>query len=141
MKRYGKGFAGRLANIAAICITTFFLLFPSSTSVLCIAPDSHIAIEDIHAECCVSVHLAAPDEKQGRDRLSASNICGNCTDLFIFLYGREANRKSQIAAASSQHVELFGNQLPADLTCSLLRQSNICDINTATPASSVPLRC
>jgi hypothetical protein len=142
MKRDVKRFTGRLASAEAVFIAILFLFLPSSASMLCIAPGSHIAIEDINAECCDSVCLAAPVEEQVHDRLSVPNICGNCTDLYIFLNGREAIPKSHINTASMRQVEFLGNQLPADPILSLFWQNIVCDINTAnTASSSVPLRC
>jgi hypothetical protein len=141
MKRGAKVARQFTANGAAL-LTAFILLFPNSAAMLCIAPGSHIAIEDINSECCAPDRLAVPVEKQSLNQMVVTSVCGTCTDLFIYSYGREAIPKPCVDAAGMQGVEPSGDQLPADPAILLVRQCFVCNFDTLNSAfSSTPLRC
>lgn len=143
MKRGFRGFAGRSLGTETVLVAVLFLLFPSSVSILCIAPGSHIAIEDINAKCCASARILDPEATYAHNELSLTGNCGNCTDLFLTPYWREAIPKSHCdAASSSQAGECLGNQLPVELSLSQFRQDAIRSIDGLNLSSSfLPLRC
>jgi hypothetical protein len=123
-------------------VAALSILAPSSGSVLCIAPGSHIAIEDINAECCASAHSPAMDA-HGRDQISATIGCVNCTDFALTPFEREAIQKPQFEIqGTAQTNEFAGSKVPAEFSPSLFRQGP--DHNTdllIADSSSVPLRC
>ena len=144
MKRGFRRFAERsLGTEVVLAAVLCLLMFPSSVSLLCIAPGSHVAIENINAKCCASARFPSPAALRARNELGLTGNCGNCTDLFMTPYGREAIPKSHCAAASSSQAgEFLGNQLPVELSPSQFRQGAITSIDGITPfCSSLPLRC
>jgi hypothetical protein len=144
MKRGFRGFAGRFWGTEIVLVAVSFLvLFPSSASILCIAPGSHIAIESINAKCCASDRVLDPAATHAHNELGLTGNCGNCTDLFLAPYGREAIPKSHCdAASSSQADEFLGNQPPVELSLSQFRPGAIRSIGGPNPfSSSLPLRC
>jgi hypothetical protein len=144
MKRGFRGFAGRFwGKEIVLAAVSFLVLFPSSASILCIAPGSHIAIESINAKCCASDRVLEPEATLAHNELGLTGNCGNCTDLFLTPYGREAIPKSHCDAASSaQAGELLGNQPPVELTLSQFRPGAIRSMGGPNPfSSSLPLRC
>ena len=145
MKRSFSGFAGRFGGTEIVRVAVLFLLlFPGSASILCIAPGSHIAIESINAQCCESDSVLAPDATHAHNEIGLTGKCGNCTDLFMTPYGREAIPKSQgDAANASQAGEFPGDRLPPEPSISGFRQSDIGSSSDGIKSLSsfLPLRC
>jgi len=119
------------------------LVFPSSSSVLCIAPGSHVAIEDINSLCCVSSDISRPSGSQPHNELSGPSSCNNCTDLFLASNGREVLPQSGNLSAAGQVDEVcLETCLSADISVSLRRSDKIGSAYSPVPVcSSVPLRC
>jgi hypothetical protein len=144
MKRGFRGFGGRSLGAEVVLVAVLLLLlFPNSTSVLCIASGSHIAIEDINENCCASTIIPDQAVSHAQSELGLTGNCGDCTDVFMTLFGREAIPKSHCyAACSSQVGECLRNQLPAELSLSQFHQHAIGSIDRLNPSSSsLPLRC
>ncbi len=79
-------FAVRLGSYC-MAITMFMsMLFPISTSVLCIASD-HVAFEDINAGCCAAFTFS---NCWSRIQDGLEGDCGNCTDIFVSTKWSEA---------------------------------------------------
>jgi hypothetical protein len=143
MKGIPKDSHGRCGGNAMVVLALTSLLFPSSASVLCIAPGGHVSIEDINAPCCAPSDISASAGRQPDNGFSAPGKCQNCTDLFMTPNGRDAVSEScNNAAANPLADECPENHLLADTPLSLCRPDAI--IRTDGPIlffSSVPLRC
>jgi hypothetical protein len=116
-----KGDVGKPARPSSgngtLLMATLLLMFPSSASMLCIAPGGHVAIEDINALCCAPFSASAPDESHGINSFGSPDKCSNCTDIFLTPNGRAPASKSYRSAAAGYHAgECLGNQLSA-VTC------------------------
>jgi hypothetical protein len=129
-------------NVGAV-VAVILLLFPSSASVLCIAPGGHIAIEDINAPCCTPFGISTPAGCQPDNGFNAPSICHNCTDFFLTPNGRGALSESyDHAAASPLADECLDNHISAGTSLSLCRSDALTNIDAPIPvSSSVPLRC
>ena len=135
--------AGRFRGYAAAFVAVILLTFPGSTSVLCIAPGNHIAIEDVNATCCKTSDIIAPAERQPDDGFNAAGNCQNCTDLFLAPnWWRKVSESSHLAAASPLADKCLENQLSAHISLSPYQSGTINNIGAPIPVfSSVPLRC
>jgi hypothetical protein len=135
--------ASRFGSNVSVVLATILLLFPSSASVLCIAPAGHIAIEESNAACCASSGISDPAGRQPDNGFDASGNCQNCTDLFMTPYRRGAvSESSDNAAAISLADDFLGNHLSSDASFSPSRLGAINNIDASTSvSSSVPLRC
>lgn len=133
----------RFGDKAVVVLATVAMLFPGYSSVICIAPGSHIAIENFNAECCASSHISSPARNRPDNGFAAAGDCRNCTDLFITPNGRSAVTESfDNASAGAPAEECFGNHLSAIASFGLSPQSAFSDIDVPAPiSSSVPLRC
>lgn len=119
------------------------LLFPSSFSVLCIAPGGHVAIEDINALCCVSPVISLPSGSQLDAVFDGPGGCDNCTDLFL-ASNRSAvlTQSANLVASSPSDAECLDTYLSADISVSQCRSGKIGSIAVLIPVySSIPLRC
>jgi len=132
-------------NIGAVIavIAAIVFLFPFSSSVLCVAPGSHIAIEDVNASCCASGISAASDHQLEKGFSSAGD-CRNCTDFYITSAGRGvATVASCNTGVDPQFSECLSNELSADL--SLLQWTagafNDIGISPLPTISAIPMRC
>jgi hypothetical protein len=143
MKGDVRELAGQFWGNVGVVVAVILLLFPSSASVLCIAPSGHLAIEDINAACCASSGISAPAGRQLDNGFNAPGDCQNCTDVFMTPDGRGAvSGSSHNAAANSLADECLGNHLSTSIAFSLCRLSAINNIDVPIPvSSSVPLRC
>jgi hypothetical protein len=128
---------------AAALVFAVLLLFPSSASVLCIAPGNHISIEDINAPCCASSSISAQSGRQTNSGFNGLVNCQNCTDFFLTPNGREVIPPSNNLAASRQIADAcLENLLSKDVPVSLFRSGSIGIVDAPIPiCSSVPLRC
>lgn len=139
-----RGFARRFMSPEVVLVAILFLMFPNSTSVLCIAPGSHIAIENINAECCASARILDAAAERAHNELGWTDNCGNCTDLLLTPYGWEAIPKSHGDAASSSRAgDFLETQPPVELSLSPFpRGASNSIIDGPNPfSSSLPLRC
>jgi hypothetical protein len=65
-----------LAALAAVAL-------PNPASVLCVAPDGHVAIEDISAPCCDHNETSSMDSNRPHDAVGEVEGCGNCVDFLL----------------------------------------------------------
>ena len=130
-------------GIAAAFVAAIFLLFPVSSSVLCITPDGHIEIEDISAACCASSDISIPVGYPPDNGFHAPESCQDCTDFIITTTGQGAVLKSYDHAVASPFAdECLENRLSADIPLSQYRSSAIKNIDVTIPvSSSLPLLC
>jgi hypothetical protein len=139
----GIGKLGRpLSSKVLLCLAAVIPMFPSSASVLCIAPGGHIAIEDANALCCASSANFSRDERRPGSGLNMAGDCRNCTDYFLSLNERGEISKSYDAAAGSLVDDFLENSLLVIASSRLFRRSALNDVDASPPASSsAPLRC
>ena len=129
-------------GIIAAMVAAIATLSPGST-VLCIAPGGHVAVEEINARCCASTEIrGAASHQQGYESSSAAD-CGNCMDFLVAPDGYGVISKVfHISAPDPSAAERFGDRVP-EIVSGLspeLRKSN--NINSLTPACfSTLLRC
>jgi hypothetical protein len=143
MKKGLSGLAGRSGSTALGIFVVASLLFPSSPSVLCIAPGRHIAIEDINALCYVpSVISPRPGNPQD-SRFDEPGSCNNCTDIFL-----DTNESGVLphwvnfVISVQVDAEGLATSLSADLKASPCRSGVVGSTDSPHPAStSVLLRC
>jgi len=133
----------QLGSYAAIFVAVILLLSPSSSYILCIAPDGHIEIENINAACCPSSDISIPLGYQSDDGFNVPGDCQNCIDFFIAAYGRDAALESNAYVASSPFAdECLENRFSAEISLSPYRSSVIKNIDMPIPVSSyLPLLC
>jgi hypothetical protein len=138
---------GELGKHFRRSITAFvfviLLLFPGSTSLICIAPGGHIAIESIGATCCASLETSTQAEGQPDNGLHSAGNCHNCTDFFIASHMLVAASKSYGHAAASPFAdECLENHSSIDISPSLFQPAGSSNNDTPIPiSSSVPMRC
>ena len=119
-----------------------FLLFPSSPSVLCIAPGGHVALEYMNAGCCEGSAFS-DRSNHSTNGFEEAGDCRNCTDLFVTLNASEA------ICDSTDHGAL--NSLTFETPWIHIRpiaSPYACQLNLNTKAGmqdvispSLPLRC
>ena len=143
MNRDFGRFAGLTKSSALWLFLTVLLLFPGSSSVLCVAPGNHIAIEDINALCCVSSAISLPSGAQPGSGFSEPDSCRNCTDLFMDWNGSGAPAQSgNLNIPSPFDAECVESCLPADIPLLQSESNSLTSAPTPIPVcSSVPLRC
>jgi hypothetical protein len=131
-----------MGNVGAV-VAVILLLFPSSASVLCIAPGGHIAIEDLNAPCCTPFGISTPAACQPDNGFNVPSDCHNCTDFFMTPNGRGATSESyDHVVASPLADECLENHISTDACLSLCRSDALTSIGAPIPvSSSVPLRC
>ncbi len=114
---------GHVGNFPAI-FAAIVLLFPSSASVLCIAPGGHVAIEDLNCLCCESSNIYNSTGRDQNDQLTPAKACQNCTDFFMSpnRWGGLLRSSFYPAGASSLPIECFMNRLAVDQSSRLDRQ-------------------
>jgi hypothetical protein len=124
-------------------VAVILLFCPNSTSILCMAPGGHIAIENINALCCASSDISTPNECQPDNELGSPVNGKNCTDLLMASDGRAVRIESYSnAAAGSLTEECLGNHLAVNTSLRLRRWSAAINSNASIPVSSaVPMRC
>jgi hypothetical protein len=134
---------GRLNKKVLILLTAILLISPISASVLCIAPGSHVAIEELIAECCASSTISTQKDHHPGNGLIAATDCLDCTDFFISPYERGRISESYaIAIAGSLADECFPDRFFVTPSSPIFRQSALDDVAMSPPASySVSLRC
>ncbi len=142
MKGNKTGLFGQLNGNAFILLASILLMSPaSSSSVLCIAPGDHVAIEDLDAGCCASSAIAAKEDRHSVEFDTATH-CRNCTDLFITPNERGPIPKSIVVAAGSPAGDCSANPLFEIIFAHLSLQHTYNEAATPKSASSsVPLRC
>ncbi len=119
------------------------LLFPSSPSVLCIAPVGHVELEDLNAACCADSDVSNPGKNQPDNGLCEAGNCRDCRDLFMTPNGRGAVLDPYAEIALSPPADAVpGNQILC-VASFLARQSGTHNNGAAlAPLSpSLPLRC
>jgi hypothetical protein len=140
MKHAGKGLLGRFIGNAAVFFSAFFLLFPSNPSVICMAPGSHVAIEDLNALCCAHSKINIQDGCSPSDALNTAKDCQNCTDIIISINERGPISESNRATAGFLSDAGFEVRPPEIVPARLFRRNSLAIFN-ASVFSSVPLRC
>jgi hypothetical protein len=143
MNRYFKGLPDSLRLDVTMGLAIILFLFSVSTSVLCIGPGGHIAIEDINATCCASSGINNRIEQQPDNGLTAVGDCLNCTDFFLTLnklgalLGSYAN-----VVPNSLAVACLINQIPVTFSAAIHRSRMINEIDVpSTLTAFAPLRC
>jgi len=140
MKGNKTGLFGRLNGHAFILLASILLMSPvSSSSVLCIAPGDHVAIEDLDAGCCASSAIAA-EESRNSDEFDTATHCRNCTDLFITPNERGPIRDFLVVAMGSAADDCSRDPLQVITSSHLVLQRTLNDVVTPKSAS-VPIRC
>jgi hypothetical protein len=126
-----------------VFVFVILLLIPGSTSLVCIAPGGHIAIESIGATCCASLEVSTPIEGQSGNGFNAAGDCHNCTDFFITSHVLAAASESDgNAAASPSSDKCSKNQSSIDVSPSLFQSAGSTNNDMPIPlSSSAPMRC
>lgn len=136
----GKNISVMIAVIAAI-----MFLFPVSSSVICVAPGGHIAIENANAICCAPSISFAPESRLQLDLgFGAASNCWNCTDIYINTDARRAVAlPSHDAFADFPAGECLDDELCADLFLLQMGMGafNNVGISPLPAVAAVPLRC
>jgi hypothetical protein len=143
MKLNLKDLPDHFMGNAMISLAIFLLLFPSSASVLCIAPGSHIAVEDINAACCSSSANGFQAENQPKNGFAAAGNCPNCIDIFLAANPRAAIPVSRDSVTPHSPADAYlRDYIQAD-TPSLPHQSaTFSKTGAPIPINGfVPLRC
>jgi hypothetical protein len=142
MKRGSRGFAGQVIRAEVVLAAILSLVSSGSVSVLCIAPGSHIAIEDINAPCCSSDRVPSIDAQDARHEFELTDSCERCTDLLIAGFGREAIHPSRCDFARDLLAREFLKDRAPEISFSLSGQISTTAANELAPVSSCPpLRC
>jgi hypothetical protein len=79
VRRFAKQSLGKII----VLIAAIALIPPVTPSVLCIAPGSHVAIEEFDAGCCASPDVLRHAHGQAEDALGVIGACRDCTDYLI----------------------------------------------------------
>ena len=126
-----------------VVLAIIFLLFPSSASVLCIAPGGHLAVEDINAGCCAPSTANIRGENQPGNGFAAAGDCQNCTDLFLTPNTRGTVLESYDTVAPNSLADAYlRNHIPADTPSSPRLPATIRKVDAPIAINpSVPLRC
>jgi hypothetical protein len=119
------------------------IITPISTSVLCIAPGSHIAIEDLNSGCCAHHEISAGGERPQEKEFESAGDCGNCVDFLLTGHGLGTVSEVGREGAASFAGEYFGRYLPTAIIFpsefGLGANHSVC---ARIPlSSSAPLRC
>ena len=143
MRKVFGGFAWQVTSNALAFFAMMVLLLPSSPSVLCIAPGSHIAVEDINALCCVSSAISPLSDIQPNSAFDKPGNCRNCTDIPLASNGNGVLSPSGSSAmANPLDAEFLDTTHTADLSASLNRSGQIGSPDAPVPIyPSIPLRC
>ena len=145
MHFYGNGSAGRMSHGTVVILAVISLVFPSSASVLCIAPGGHVAIEDLGAVCCVFSDISYRTEGCTDDAFAATGNCRNCTDYTIALITRGAVLDSCSDVAPKPLARGAGtNHIPPGASLSSAAYRPVKYDARRGPVcltASVPLRC
>jgi hypothetical protein len=129
--------------VGAVIASLIAIITPISTSVLCIAPGSHIAIEDLNSECCAHRVIPAEAECPQAKEFRSTGDCGNCVDFLLTGHGPGTVSEVSRKGAASFAGEYVGRYLPPAIVFpsefGLGANNSIC---ARIPlASSAPLRC
>jgi hypothetical protein len=124
-------------------VFVILLLFPGSTSLVCIAPGGHIAIESIDDTCCASIETSTHAVGQPDNGFQSTSDCHNCTDFLITSHMLAAASESYgHAAASPLADECPENHSSIAISPSLFQSAGSTNNDTPIPiSSSVPMRC
>lgn len=135
----GKQFKRSIAAFVFVIL----LLFPCSTSLVCVAPGGHIAIESIGDTCCASFEISTQAEGQPDNGFTAADDCHNCTDFLIASHMLAAASEScRHASASPFADECPENHSSTDSSLSLFQSAGSTNNERPIPVSpSVPMRC
>ncbi len=140
----GIGKSGKaLSRNKLLFVAAILLMFPASTSVLCIAPGGHVVIEPLGAECCASSAFSAPGNGFSGSAVAATGGCQNCTDWLIPSNEYGAIPESCQLIVKAPADEGFSNSCLAEALFPLSPQDILADIDASilNPFSIVPLRC
>ncbi len=130
-------FSSKLIGILAVVA----LLFPSSASVLCVAPGLHVEEEDINASCPAASAAVVPAEHPSRDGFNAA-VAGHCIDIFLTPYSRGAVVESCGLPAPVPIVDQISDcNLPARASFLLTQSGTRGFLELVSPFPPVPLRC
>jgi hypothetical protein len=152
MKKNGKnnGSRGSFRELAdrfkgnfLITASLFLLLFPSSPSVLCIAPGSHVAIEDMTAPCCAPSGISAQSGRHPDAGFDGAENCNSCQDFLLMSNGQGLLLQSnKLITTNPLADECLETLLSANI--SLLLCLPVAIASADVPALTylpVPLRC
>jgi hypothetical protein len=143
MKQKKKKLMGRLSSSVIACLSVILLIPPVSTSMLCIAPGGHVAIEDVNSPCCTSSAFAASLGRNPSCMSNGDQDCRNCTDLFISQADRGAIPESHFCPTTGSNAEeCFGARHLAIISSHRFVPSAFVGADVSPSiSSSVPLRC
>ncbi len=137
-----RGFSMQLLSKMIALIAALSLAPPVMPSVLCVAPGSHVAIEELDAGCCASSSTSTRGHGQTEDMLGTADDCEDCTDYLISALAEGRIPESAMAAGYSITAECGSLQPPAipvpppssEIVPPNLGASNLLHF-------SIPLRC
>jgi hypothetical protein len=137
MKVRFRGLIGKNGSNAFGIFIIALLLFPSSPSVLCIAPGSHVAIEDIGTLCCISYASSPLPDSRPDSTFEEPGSCNDCTDLLQPANGISELPKSGRFVTSIQiDAECLAPCLPAKIPALPFRSGLI-----GSTVSQIPILC
>jgi hypothetical protein len=136
------GFASRSFSKMIVIFAAIFLLPPVTPSVLCVAPGSHIAIEELSAGCCAPSSVSTHGHKSLEDALSTADECQDCTDYLISSIVGGPIFESSMSAQRAVAAECFSPQPMALTGPRFLSETAPLDIGAPSlHTSAIPLRC
>jgi hypothetical protein len=132
-----------IINRALVLFVVISLLMPGSFSVLCIAPGSHVAIEDINALCCISPHIAYPSSTQPNSAFDQPVNCSHCTDLLLISHESGVLLQSGISTAANPFdADFLSASFSADLANAISQSIENGSLASPIPVClSISLRC
>jgi hypothetical protein len=128
------------SGIASIMAMIIAMLLTNPASKLCIAPGSHIAIEEMDFECSASSNSPVPAMPHLPNYTGENGVSRSCTDIIIAAFAREASPSPQDVTIIPLG-ERPAKFLPTDSSTSTLRQGIVGDKPPNPAHPSAPLRC
>jgi hypothetical protein len=140
-----KDRVGRLAYQALgrifVLIAAIALIPPVTPSVLCIAPGSHVAIEELDAGCCASPDVFRHMHGQVEDALGATGACRDCIDYLISPTVSGPIPESPLDVHRILAAECVSLYLPIPSSCMPLEDAPTGIAASAPHDFAGPLRC
>lgn len=143
MKRDVTKRAGRFRGWVMAIVAVMLLSSPSSTSILCIAPGGHVAVESIDSTCCAVPRVVPQDDNWSNKISSEDGNCKNCIDIFIEPNGKIGivDFRNHVDPNQTVHAVLEDHILP-DASISAHQPRIARKLNAlGSISSSIPLRC
>jgi hypothetical protein len=138
VRRFAKQSLGKII----VLIAAIALIPPVTPSVLCIAPGSHVAIEEFDSGCCASPYVFHHVQGQAEDALGVPGVCRDCTDYLISPTVSGPIPVSQLdvlRVLAAECVGLFPLSIPS--SCMPLEDARTGIATSAPHDFAGPLRC